>query len=84
MKHWINRFMQKYFTNMITWKVTKIDVKDSPWIEVTISNWNILSVMTWQYVIKSINTYVLLDKSFSSYSIFEPISKELYDYFNKN
>ena len=80
----IDRFLIKYFSNCKPAKVVKIDVEKLPYIEVELKDWTRLQVHTWQYVIKTVNSHVLLDHSFSHYSIEYPISKEDYDYFDFN
>jgi len=79
----LNRFVQKYFCWVIPWKVVKIDVNDSPYIHIEIPNWNIMEIHPWKWVIKSINTYVLLSDSAFTNSLIEPINKETYEYFRK-
>lgn len=77
----IDRFFNKYINDCHPAKVIKIDAR-TIYIDVQLPNWVILNVSSWQFVI-GLNAYVLLQKSFSYYSIKTPISEEDYNYFIK-
>lgn len=76
----IERFFTKYFSNNKPAKVVNIDVEKLPYIEVELNDWTRIKVHTWQFVIKTVGSYVLLNLSFSYYSIDYPISKEDFEY----
>lgn len=78
----IQLFFCKYFTSYTPAFVASID-SELDYIEVELMNGNRVKISTRQWVIKTINQKVLLERFWNTYFIYQPINDEEYNYLTK-